>query len=75
MTEALLVLTAAGMMKFAGGVPKPLLDHTWNSLGGERIIRQLDERYLNEDIRVWGGNLAIGAQIITQQKIVIRTEF
>lgn len=75
MNEALLVMTSACMIQFAGGIPKPLLDHTWNSIGGERIIKQLDERYLNEEVRIWGGNIAIGAQVIFQQKFIIKTDF
>lgn len=75
MTAALLVMTSACMLNFAGGIPKPLLDQTWHESGGEALTRQLDERFLNEEVRIWGGNLAIGAQVIFQQKLIFTTEF
>lgn len=75
MNTALLVITSACMMNFAGGVPKPLLDKTVDESGASRIVQQMDERYLNEEIRLYGGNLAIGAQLLFQQKLLLRTEF
>lgn len=75
MTTALLVMTSACMMNFAGGVPKPLLDRAINESGANRIVQALDERYLNEEIRIFGGNVALGAQVLFQQKLVLSTSF
>lgn len=63
------------MANFAGGVPKPLLDRAVDESGAQRIVQALDERFLNEEIRLYGGNLAIGAQVLFQQKLVISTTF
>lgn len=75
MTEALLAMGAACMLNFAGGIPKPYMDQTWSLVGGERLVQQLDERYISEEVRIYGGNLAIGAQVLFQQKLILRTEF
>lgn len=63
------------MLHFAGGIPKPLLDQTWERTGGPQLIRQLDERYLSEEVRLYGGNIAVGAQMIFQQKLIFKAEF
>jgi hypothetical protein len=70
-----MVMTSACMMHFTGGVPQPLIDQTWNHTGGSQLIKHLDERFLNEELRIYGGNLAIGAQVIFQQKLVLSTSF
>jgi hypothetical protein len=75
MTTALLFITSACMLHFNGGVPKPLLDKAYNESGAERVVQALDERFLNEEIRLYGGNLAIGAQVLFQQKLVLSTTF
>lgn len=75
MNTALLIMTSACMLNFAGGIPKPLLDETWRATGGQEIIRALDERYLNEEWRIYGGNIALGAQMIYQQKLILKAEF
>lgn len=75
MTTALMLMTAASMFHFTGGVPQKLIDQTWDRTGGDRLLKQLDERYLNEELRIYGGNIAIGAQVLFQQKLVLRTEF
>lgn len=75
MNTALLVLVSTCMFNFAGGIPKPLLDRTYTESGAEQLTKQLDERYLNEEIRILGGNIAIGAQLVFQQKLILKTEF
>lgn len=75
MNTAILLMTIACMANFTNGVPKPLLDRAVDESGAQRIVQALDERYLNEEIRLYGGNLAIGAQVLFQQKLILKTEF
>jgi hypothetical protein len=75
MTTALLIMTSAAMLNFNHGIPSPLLDETWRATGGQQVIQAIDERYLNEEWRIYGGNLAIGLQVIFQQKLVLKAEF
>jgi hypothetical protein len=75
MTQALLVLATASMYHFTGTVPTQLSEQTLERFEGRQVLRHLDERYLNEEIRLIGGNLAVGAQVLFQQKILLRTEF
>lgn len=75
MTAALLVMTSACMLNFTGGVPKPLLEKTLDNSGANKLVRQLDERYLSEELRLYGGNLAVGAQVLFQQKLILTTSF
>lgn len=68
-------MTSAAMMHFTGGVPQPLIQQTWDRTEGNKLIQQLDDRFLNEEIRLYGGKIAIGAQVLFQQKLVINTTF
>ncbi len=75
MTEALLIMTSACMLNFTGGVPRPLLEQALDKTGTGKLVQLLDERYLNEEVRILGGNIAIGAQVLFQQKLVLSTTF
>jgi hypothetical protein len=68
-------MISACMFHFQGGVPQPILQQTLDRSGAGELVKQIDERYLNEEIRIWGGNVAVGAQMIFQQKLVLSTTF
>jgi hypothetical protein len=75
MANALFFMAATSMYHFTGSVPKPFTEQVWERYGGPEIVKGLDERYLSEEVRLYGGNIAVGAQMLFQQKIIFKTEF
>jgi hypothetical protein len=75
MTNAILFIAMSGLYHFTGNVPRPFTEQVWERYGGQQIVKGLDERYLNEELRLHGGNIIVGAQVLFQQKLIFKTEF
>jgi hypothetical protein len=72
---ALLIMASACMLNFNNGIPSPLLEETWRATGGQDVIKAIDERYISEEVRLYGGNIAVGLQMIFQQKVILKADF
>lgn len=54
---------------------KAVAEIYYKESGVDKMIKQYEKRYLNEDVRYWGGHAAVILKIATEHQIVFKWDF
>jgi hypothetical protein len=75
MADAVLLTSFVTLFHFTGNVPRSFADATFDRMETRRLVEAAERKYVPKELKIWGGNFAVIASAVYEQKIVYRLEF